>query len=197
MVDLTVRYQRLTRRYSDAAGQAVAQAWDRLDSFDTGNTLARLARPAVTTLSSRAAAATHGYLSLILEQPILVPPILVEPDWDSALIALRRSLSEGHEWEQALLSGRLRSEAVGSNAVIGSTRLSSEIASERVVGWRRITSGNSCRWCQSVAGGRYFSAESAHFGHDHCHCTVAPIVDTADPGRVLNSQTTTEPSAER
>ena len=197
MVALTVRYQRLTRRYADAAGSAVTQAWDRLNTFDGPDELARLARPAVTTLSSRAAAATHGYLGLLLDEGITVPPVLAAPDWDSALIALRRSLAEGHEWEQALASGRLRSEAVGSNAVIGSTRLSSEIASERVVGWRRILSASSCTWCQTVATGRYLTAESAHFGHDHCHCTVAPIVEAADPARVLNDQIQPEPSAER
>jgi hypothetical protein len=197
MVDLTVRYQRLTRRYADAAGQAAAQAWDRLNTFDAPDELARLARPAVTTLSSRAAAATHGYLGILLEEGITVPPVLAAPDWDSALIALRRSLAEGHEWEQALASGRLRSEAVGSNAVIGSTRLSSEITSPRVAGWRRITSAKSCDWCQTVATGHYYTAESAHFGHDHCHCTVAPIVGESDPGRALNNQTHPEPSAER
>lgn len=190
---LTRRYQALTRRYADGAARVVASAWVDLGSCDP-NDVARLAGragPVVDVLSARAASATAGYLAAILEEPVTPATVIVEPDWDSAFIALRRSLANGHDFATAVESGRLRSEAVGSNAVVStSRRAADEVAGPRIVGWRRTLSGNACQWCSTVATQRYHSAESADFGHDHCHCAVVPIFGEADPGRVINAEHT-------
>lgn len=199
LVQLTARYNTLTRRYAAAAGSVVGQAWDRLDSWERADAdrLVAMARPAVSTLSLRANAATSGYLSIVLDDRLPVSTVVVEPDWDSALIALRRSLAAGEAWEQALVSGRIRSEAVGANAVVRSGRLAAQVADDRVVGWTRTLSAKACEWCQLVSTQRYRTAESADFGHDHCSCGVAPIIGDADPGRVVNQQLLTQLTAER
>lgn len=192
-VTLTRRYQTLTRRLATTAGRAVATAWADLGTYDPTDiaTLAGRAGPVVDVLSARAAASTAGYLAVLLEEPVAPTSALVAPDWDSAFIALRRSLANGHEWPDAVESGRLRAEAVGSNAVVSTARRAAdEVPTNRIIGWRRLLSGSSCTWCSTVATQRYHSAESADFGHDHCHCEVAPIIGDADPGRVINAEHT-------
>ena len=188
---LTRRYHALTTRYADQASRVVSRAWVDLGSYDPADVgrLARHAGPVVDVISARAASATSAYIATITETPVATASALVAPDWDSAFIALRTSLSDGHDWFQAVESGRLRSEAVGSNAVVSTARRAAdEVAGPRIIGWRRTLSGNSCTWCSTVAGGTYHSAESADFGHDHCHCGVAPIFGESDPGRVVNAE---------
>lgn len=47
------------------------------------------------------------------------------------------------------------------------------------VGWTRITSGKSCKFCQMLSGrGAVYKRATAHFAsHPHCDCSAAPVFD--------------------
>lgn len=49
----------------------------------------------------------------------------------------------------------------------------------RAVGWRRISSGSGCQFCQMLSGrGAVYTEDSAHFAsHPHCHCSAEPVFD--------------------
>lgn len=57
------------------------------------------------------------------------------------------------------------------------TLLASVKDDPRAGGWRRITSGRACNFCQMLAGrGGVYSAETSKFeSHDHCACTPEPV----------------------
>lgn len=44
-------------------------------------------------------------------------------------------------------------------------------------GWRRVTSGRACKFCQMLAGrGAVYSADTADFQcHDGCNCSAEPV----------------------
>ncbi len=51
------------------------------------------------------------------------------------------------------------------------------------VGWQRVTSGVSCKFCSMLAGrGAVYRGSTARFAsHPHCDCTAAPVFD-GQPG---------------
>lgn len=48
------------------------------------------------------------------------------------------------------------------------------------VGWQRVTSGSSCKFCQLLAGrGAVYKASTARFAsHAHCDCSAQPVFDS-------------------
>ena len=77
-------------------------------------------------------------------------------------------------------------EAAFSKAFGGTQRLIADADRETVIGslrqdpqgagWRRVTDGKSCAFCQMISGrGAVFSAETADFAsHDACGCIAVP-----------------------
>lgn len=60
------------------------------------------------------------------------------------------------------------------------TILQSVAADEHALGWARITDGDPCAFCLTLAsrGAVYKTQESASFeAHDHCGCSVMPVWD--------------------
>ena len=56
-----------------------------------------------------------------------------------------------------------------------------------VVGYRRVLTGKSCRFCATAATQRYHTRQLRPL-HSGCDCGVAPIIGDRDPGRVVNDQ---------
>jgi hypothetical protein len=50
------------------------------------------------------------------------------------------------------------------------------------VGWRRVTSGSGCKFCQMLAGrGAVYREDTARFAsHPHCSCSAAPVFEGQD-----------------
>jgi hypothetical protein len=50
------------------------------------------------------------------------------------------------------------------------------------VGWRRIASGQGCKWCRALSDkGAIFKESTARFAaHSNCHCSAAPVFDGED-----------------
>jgi hypothetical protein len=51
-------------------------------------------------------------------------------------------------------------------------------------GYERVTSGNSCEFCEVLAGrGAVYGEESADFAaHDHCSCSAEPVFESGERG---------------
>lgn len=54
-----------------------------------------------------------------------------------------------------------------------------------IVGWRRVTEPGACEFCLLASTQRYHTKD-LHPLHEHCRCSVAPVVGLKDPGHVLN-----------
>lgn len=52
------------------------------------------------------------------------------------------------------------------------------------VGWRRVTSGKSCKFCRLLSdrGAVYSDATARFAAHGHCHCTAQPVFSSQDYG---------------
>lgn len=177
--ELTARYMARTEVLADAAGAAMAAAWDDLGGYDEPDItrLAATARPVALEYAAAAAAISSAYLSLLLDVP---PPGVtrpVEPDWRGPFTHHWGALANGETWDAALEAGRSRADAAGRQSVISTgRRVGDQLSTDRVAGWRRVLSADPCPWCISVAGQDYATAASADFGHDRCHCGVTPIL---------------------
>lgn len=195
LVALVRRFQLQLATVSARTALAVTAAWDALDSYDEADVerFAARAAPAERAGKATAVALAAGFYSLMASvRPAPIPPtaIPVAIDPREPFIAYWRSLKAGKPWEDALLSGRGRAEAVADNLVISSARRTGDAVAEanglQLQGWRRVLTGSSCAWCATVATQRYRTAESADFGHARCDCTAVPIFSNTDPGRVIN-----------
>lgn len=195
LVALVRRYQSRLGFLADTAAFAMASAWDRLGSYDEPD-VARYtdstARAATAAREASVRLSAGFYTALGSSPPVPVDPaaIPVEPATRDPFIAYWQALKSGELWADAILVGHGRAEAVGTNLVVRSARLTGDVTiaatGQQVVGWRRVLRGTSCAWCATVATQRYHSSDSANFGHQRCDCTVVPIYGDRDPGRVIN-----------
>lgn len=191
-VRLTETFQASLARIADRAGRLTAAEWAGLGSWNEADIGRFIEAVDPVWAAARAATvnASAGYYSLITERsPIAVDPRALDLPVDprSPFTAYWHGLSEGRPWADALAAGEARASSTGVDLVAGTSRQTATlIAGTDVVGWRRVTTGNSCVWCSTVATQRYKSAESANFGHDNCDCIVTPIYGDRDPGQRIN-----------
>jgi hypothetical protein len=177
--ELLRRYLARQATLNGAGGRVVTEAWAALDSFDTPD-IARLRTSAlsrITVIGQRAASLSAGYLGLVLGEPVVAATDIVEPDWPGPFARMWAAFGRGDSFDVANEAGRAQADAVGRNSVVSTARQVGDLLrSDQVTGWQRVLSGDSCEWCQSVAGGIYETASSADFGHDRCNCGVTPIL---------------------
>lgn len=191
-VSITRAFQGRLERIHTRAGALTAVEWDRLGSWDDGDVVRFEQQVAPVLDAARRATvnASAGYYSLMTDSPPVVVPdaaIAVQANLRAPFTAYWHGLAERRPWDEALAAGRARALSTAVDYVAStSRRTASFVNGDGIVGWRRVLTGNSCRWCATVSTQRYRSAESADFGHDHCDCIVAPIYGDADPGQVIN-----------
>jgi len=95
--------------------------------------------------------------------------------------ALRSALTAGQTATQARETAFVRASGAVSRHIIDGGRqtiLDSVAADPEAVGWARVTDGNPCYFCLTLAsrGAVYKSEQSADFkAHDHCACVAMPV----------------------
>ena len=95
--------------------------------------------------------------------------------------ALRKALDAGQSPDNARATTFVRSSGAVSRHVVDAGRqtiLDSVAADEQALGWARVTDGDPCYFCLTLAsrGAVYKSEQSADFkAHDHCGCTAMPV----------------------
>ena len=199
----------LTEQYRQAQLQIRAQA---LRDFSTlwkiwqgdENSFAELVAAAVTLVSvyrriSAAAAASYYEAFRQAAQAAGVPATVLSatvPDgvvetslYVTARDALRSALTAGQTATQARETAFVRASGAVSRHIIDGGRqtiMDSVAADKEAVGWARVTDGNPCYFCLTLAsrGAVYKSEQTADFkAHDHCGCVAMPVFKgTVIPG---------------
>lgn len=108
-----------------------------------------------------------------------------------AALSAGRALSAGVEASGPRLRANVVDRSMAAQAAVNTTAESTG----RIVGWRRVPQGSTCRYCITASTQRYTSERSAravghrNYGKLTCDCNVVPIIGTSDPGQVLNNRT--------
>lgn len=105
--------------------------------------------------------------------------------------AARNALSSGQSAMEARKTALTRVSGALTRHVLDGGRgtiLTSVQADEKALGWARVTDGNPCYFCLTLAsrGAVYKSEQAADFeAHDHCGCAAMVVFsrDTEIPGR--------------
>ena len=98
-------------------------------------------------------------------------------------VMTRDAIAAGRTVEQAREAALVRtSGAVTRHTLQGGrdTMLQSVAADKQALGWARVTDGNPCAFCLTLAsrGAVYKTEQSASFlAHDHCGCSVESVYD--------------------
>jgi len=159
--------------------QALATAWDTLDSYDEADIdrYARRVAPAVTAGKAAGVRLGIGFISLVLatrSPAIRTDAVPVTFDPRDPFLPYWHALKEGRAWPDALASGRARAENDGSDLVVNAARQASGIAAPAHGRWQRIPNAGACEWCLEAATKTFVSADAATFGHAACGCVIAP-----------------------
>lgn len=188
------RYDQLRRR----ASTAVAVLWDRLGSVADLDPFALEAAEVSAAAQLRAAALVDAYLSAYLDSaPVGLDAVEIRAGADLVDvyrrpgITARRALAEGRPFVDAMAAARARAvNAAATDVALAHRAAAAEVMAgdSRVVGYRRVLTGASCKLCATASTQRYH-VERLMPIHGHCDCRVAPIVGNADPGQVINRET--------
>lgn len=104
------------------------------------------------------------------------------------IVSLRTALANGEQLATAITNGGARAAQIAATDPMLSARAASSAsmqAEPRVVGFRRVPDGGACKFCVLVSTQRYHDSDLMAI-HPGCGCTVAPIIGSRDPGRVLD-----------
>jgi len=120
-----------------------------------------------------------------------VPATVLAPELPDAQIAtslyvtgrdaLRKALAAGQNADAARATTLVRASGAVSRHVVDAGRqtvMDSVQADPDAIGWARVTDGDPCYFCLTLAsrGADYKSEQSADFkAHDHCGCTAMPV----------------------
>lgn len=102
----------------------------------------------------------------------------------TGLAGVMRALRVGFSPQAASRTGLVQVAGAAGRLVLNGGRdtvLASAGADGRSAGWRRVTAGDPCKFCQMLAGrGPAYKGErtAAFQAHDHCACTAEPVFDT-------------------
>lgn len=103
-------------------------------------------------------------------------------------VTARTAIAAGKTFDEAMEMGAQRTEQIAETDVIMAQRramLQAVDADDRIVGWRRTLTGNSCALCATASTQRYHRKNLMPI-HVRCDCGVAPIYGQFDPGQVIN-----------
>lgn len=104
------------------------------------------------------------------------------------VVVARTGLSKGKPWAVAMTEAANRLEQlVTTDVQLAKREAAREVMStdERIVGYRRVLTGNSCSLCATASTQRYRTEDLMPI-HSGCDCEIAPIIGDRDPGQIIN-----------
>ncbi len=191
---LTDAHMAAQRSISARVAAEVAVAWRALDLDDLDGSLRRYLAAALPVLLRNRALSTAAAVAYLREERLRVlgdPGVILAAEEPPALqvvtvarvtsvVAVKRSMTAGATLALAgerafvLASGDLSRLALAGGR---STVTRSAVAEPRVVGWRRVLSTPSCKFCQLLAGrGAVYREDTVRFrAHGHCDCGAEEV----------------------
>lgn len=186
-----------------AAARRVGLLWDQFGGLDQKalEQFPTQAAPVVAGAQAAAAAFVAAYFAVLLgphnvRLPAIdrsqlttrpTPPIEV---YQRAIITARKAIADGHPFPDAMRIGRERATSTADTDVVLAQRsatLQLVRNDERIVGYRRVLTGQSCAFCATASTVRYRTDQLMPI-HNRCDCGVAPILGTFDPGHTINAK---------
>lgn len=139
----------------------------------------RIARPLVEAASRVGVDLATTWADTVFPGPTRPTSPLIPADSAARLYdpadRMGRLMANGATFEEAASAARQVVDDLGHDTVYRSAREAVADASPPGKQWRRRVTGTSCRWCLSLAGATFYTAESATFGHTHCDCLPQPV----------------------
>lgn len=106
------------------------------------------------------------------------------------VVTARTALSQHRPYDVAMDLAAQRLSQIVTADVVMAQRAATVAAvdnDERIVGYSRVLTGNSCALCATASSQRYHRGDLMPI-HAHCDCSVAPIYGNADPGHIINQK---------
>jgi hypothetical protein len=198
LVELIRRHHARVLAVRAATAAAVARAWDAVQPVGDveADEFVRRVVPVVNGAQRSVSSSTAGMLALAtgargpvtnLFGALLRNSVAPEVVYRRGVITARRVMSEGRPLTEALAVGRARTVSTAATDVTLAQRgqMDAWVAADRIVGYRRVLTGNSCLFCATASTQRYYGSNLAPL-HNGCDCGMAPIVGDRDPGQVIN-----------
>lgn len=222
-----VAYQAQYGQLRTRAAAAVVAAWVAYGGISEADAtrFIRAALPTVYGIQQAVASLVAAYFATITREvtgsatPAAIAPDTVTTDvlrgidadevYHRPVVTARTAIADGKTLDQAMDLARHRAEQIADSDIVLAQREAAEqavAADVRIVGYRRVLTGESCSLCQIASTQRYRAPypridrdgrpkyTAADFAgslmpiHTHCDCSVAPIIGTSDPGQVINRE---------
>lgn len=218
-LELLMRFLEVQRRLRQRTTSTVLRAFDELEDYrdEDADRFVSAVAPVVAGAQQQIGSLTLAMVSRLVGMLAGVPPVVpslqvgtvnrlrgVSPqeEWRRPFVQMRTELSAGASFQQARESARRRAESLADTDMqLAKTHTARNYmrSQERVVGYRRVLTGDeNCGMCVIASTQRYRKEQLMPI-HPGCDCAVAPIVGTRDPGRTINSAMVAEgaePSAQ-
>lgn len=172
--------------------------WDLIDPTALDVTMPTWQRFALQLIAERHSASAFiagDYLRAFraIEAPTAAPfaPIFGRLDLAAATtslevtgpVSLKRAMTAGADLAKAAETAKVNTARAGMRHVLDggrSTITATTAADPALVGYRRVTSGDACKFCSMLAGrGAVYSASTSRFqSHDGCSCSAEPVYET-------------------
>lgn len=182
---MTAEYARQVESVATETRRRLLAIWDTLAPWGDAelDEFHRIARPLVEAAAKVGVELTTAYAETALgADPMAISPLIAE-DAASRLYdpmdRIGRLMSNGSTFTEATVAARQVVDDLGHDSVYRSARQAMGEAGPVGKQWQRRVSGASCKWCLSLAGATFYTAESATFGHTHCDCLAVPTEATA------------------
>ncbi|MCU0261435.1 MAG: hypothetical protein MUE78_10480 [Ilumatobacteraceae bacterium] len=200
-------HQAATITAAVVTASTVGAAWDAYGGLtDTASAqFTAAATPVVAAAQAQAVGLAAVYVATyvsVIEGTAVPPPELDTPAivaglragtdpvdvYHRSVVAARVAVADGATYTDAIRRARDRATQTADTDVMLASRAGTSRAMEafeQIVGYRRVPDADACTFCLLASTQRYNVRDLMPM-HPRCHCTVAPIVGTADPGRVID-----------
>jgi len=179
--------------------RAVGIAWDSFGGLDDAARSAFIdaAAPYVAAARAEVAAVTDAYLAQVAgTSPVGVDVgeiayrggVDIAEVYARPTVTARTAIARGASFAEAITQGRGRAVQLADTDVMTTARTVADAVMRqipRVKGYRRVPDASACEFCLVASTQRYHVGSLMPI-HPGCHCGIAPIVGTTDPGRILD-----------
>lgn len=199
--ELALAHIEAERRLRAQTAAAATAAWDRLPTYDEAEVAGflRLVTPLVLTSQRVSATLTAAYLRRVIPNAtvpelgdVVGPAVRAGATLDEVyrrpFVTVWTGLKDGTPWEKAVAAGRERLAAtaeIDPQLTMRATARAIFTQTPSVVGYRRVPDPGACPLCLMASTQRYHTGDLLPI-HNRCGCGIAPIIGTADPGRVID-----------
>lgn len=164
--------------------------WDTLEPWSDADIdrFHRIATPLVEAAANVGVDISTTYIEATMGATRPASPLIAK---DAAarlydpLDRIAHLIGNGADFQSATAAARGVVDNLGHDTVYRSARQSIAEVAPPGQKWQRRVTGQSCRWCLSLASAVFNSAATATFGHDRCDCVPVPVAAAAAHNKAI------------